>query len=93
MPLAAAVPPAEVVRTGEPEFLTTREDVRDRFDAILEAVPDAGSVAVLPLNAGDHQLGALGVCFAFERPLSPDDREFLAALGGVSGLALARTPR
>lgn len=93
VPLAAPVPPADVVRTGEPEFLTTRDDVRERFDAILEAVPEAGSVAVLPLNAGDQPLGALGVCFADERPLSPDDREYLAALGGVSGLALARDPR
>ena len=93
VPLAAAAPPADVVRTGEPEFLTTRDDVRERFDAILRAVPDAGSVAVLPLNAGDHHLGALGVCFAEERRLSPDDREYLAALGGVSGLALARDPR
>ena len=93
VPADAAVPPAEVIRTGQPDFLTTRADVRDRFETLLEVVPDAGSVAVLPLTAGDHHLGAMGVCFADERPFSLDDREYLAALGGVSGLALARAPR
>ena len=48
---------------------------------------------MLPLTAGDQHLGALGVCFTEERAFSADDREYLAALGGVSGLALARDPR
>lgn len=78
--------PTEVVRTGRPDFLTTRDEVRDRFGEI----PDAGSVAVLPLAAGGERLGVLGVCFAEERAFTPADREYLAALGGLSALALAR---
>ena len=88
VPLAAPLAPAEVVRTGEPEFIATRADVRSRFDALSEVMPDAGSVAVLPLTAG-----ALAMCFADERAFSSEDREFLAAVGGVSELALARGPQ
>lgn len=90
VPLAAQLPPAQVVRTGEPDFLTTRADVRDRFAELLEAMPDIGSVAVLPLTAGEERLGVLGVCFTEERALSIADREYLAALGGISALTLAR---
>ena len=92
VPLAASLPPAEVVRTGRPDFLMTREEVRDRFGVILEVIPEAGSVAVLPLTAGDQHLGALGVCFASERAFNTDEREYLSALGSVSALALARGP-
>jgi hypothetical protein len=88
VPLAAPLAPAEVVRTGEPEFIPTRAGVRSRFDALSEVMPDAGSVAVLPLTAG-----ALAMCFADERAFSSEDREFLAAVGGVSELALARGPQ
>ena len=93
VPLAAVLPPAEVVPTGEPEFLTTCADLRDRFAELLEARPDIGSVAVLPLTAGAERLGVLGLGFADERPLSTADREYLEALGGVCALALARDSR
>jgi GAF domain-containing protein len=84
-----AAPVDEVVRTGRADFLTSRAEVRDRFGEIL----DAGSVAVVPLAAGEERLGVLGVCFADERAFTPADREYLAALGGLSALALARDDR
>jgi GAF domain-containing protein len=93
VPLTAPMAPAEVVRTGEPDFAMTRADVRDRFDALLEVMPEVGAVAVLPLSAGEHHVGALAMSFADERPFSADDRAYLAAVGGVSGLALARGQR
>ena len=56
-------------------------------------MPDIGSVAVLPLAAGDTRLGVLGVSFADERALSAADREYLAALSGITALALAHPTR
>jgi GAF domain-containing protein len=81
--------PLDTVASGEPDFLPTRAAVRDR----LGPVPDAESMALLPLGAGDDCLGLLGVSFADERKLSPDDRDYLAAIAGLSGLALTRTSR
>jgi GAF domain-containing protein len=39
--------------------------------------------------AGDRRIGVLGACYADERLFSEEDREYLAALAGISGLALA----
>ena len=89
--LAAPLPPAEVARSGEPEFLTTREEIGERFADLAEAVPQAGAAAVLPLTAGDERIGVLGLCFADERAFAAADREYLAALGGISALTLARS--
>jgi GAF domain-containing protein len=88
--LAAPLPPARVVRSGEPDFMSTRADVRNRFAGFLELMPDVGAVAVLPLTAGDERIGVLGVGFAEERAFSAADREYLTALGGISALTLAR---
>jgi len=93
VPLDTQLPLADIVSTGRPDFLPTRSDVRDRLAPMLEAAPDVGSVALLPLGAGEQCLGVLGVSFADERALSDDDREYLAAIAGLSSLALARAGR
>jgi GAF domain-containing protein len=74
----------EAPLTATPGFLTTRADVRSRFDVL------AGAAAVLPLAAAERPVGALIVSFAHEREFSDGDRAYLAAVGGVAGLALAR---
>ena len=81
-----AVEPLSLPAVAQPDFLPTRNAVRDRFDA----APDAGSAALLPLAAGDRCLGVLGVAFEDERALSTEDRGYLAALAGIASLALAR---
>ena len=88
--LAASGAPAKVVQTGEPDFLPTRADVRDGFEALLEDRPAVGAVALVPLSAGDSPIGALAICFDDERAFSAHDREYLTAVGGIAGLALAR---
>lgn len=93
MPLDEQPSLSQVMGTGDPDFLPTRRDVRDRFAPMLEVVPNLGSIALLPLAVGEQRLGVLGVCFADERVLSTEDREYLAALAGVSSLALARDGR
>ena len=85
VPLDAEVPVARVARSGKGDYLATRADVRDGFAPVRATAPDAGSVALLPLTDG-----VLGVCFTDEQALSPEDREYLTALAGISGLALAR---
>jgi GAF domain-containing protein len=78
--------PAEVA----PDFLLTRADLPDRLDALLEDQPDVVAVALLPLTAGDAEIGALALCFTDERAFSTQDRDYLMAVGGVAGMALAR---
>ncbi len=54
------------------------------------ARPDVGAVALLPVTAGGHRIGVLGACFHDEQRFTVEDHEYLAALAGISGLALAR---
>jgi GAF domain-containing protein len=88
VPLDAPLAHAEVARAAEPRFLTSRSAVRDGFG--LDAAPDVGSVALLPVRAGGRCLGVLAACFRDERTFSDEDREYLEALAGMSGLALRR---
>jgi GAF domain-containing protein len=88
VPLDAPLAHAEVARAAEPRFLTSRSAVRDGFG--LDATPDVGSVALLPVRAGGRCLGVLAACFRDERTFSDEDREYLEALAGMSGLALGR---
>jgi GAF domain-containing protein len=88
MPMDAALAPARVARTGEAAFLTSRREIGDGFG--LADVPDVASVALLPLSAAGRRLGVLGACFASEQAFPEEDREYLAALAGISGMALAQ---
>jgi hypothetical protein len=85
VPLDAEVAVAHVARSGQADYLATRADVEGGFAPLPAAAPDAGSLALLPLTDG-----VLGVCFSDERALSSEDREYLTALAGISGLALSR---
>ena len=88
MPIDGPLAPARVARTGEAAFLSSREEIGDGFG--LGDVPQVGSVALLPLTAAGRRLGVLGACFASEQAFPEEDREYLAALAGLSGLALAQ---
>ena len=86
--LDAPLAHAQVARDGEATFLASHQDVRAGF--ALDAEPDVGAVALLPVTAGGHRIGVLGACFHDEQRFTVEDHEYLAALAGISGLALAR---
>jgi GAF domain-containing protein len=75
-------------RVAEPVFLSSRDDVRAAFG---HDVPEVASAALLPVRAGDDRLGVLGACFPDEHEFSEDERDYLQALAGIAGLALARS--
>ena len=75
-------------RVAEPTFLSSRRDVREAFG---RDVPAVGSAALLPVRAGDERLGVFGACFRDEHEFSEDERDYLQALAGIAGLALARS--
>ncbi len=79
---------ARVARDGEAAFLPSQDEVREGF--ALQDAPDVGAVALLPVTAGGHRIGVLGACFHDEQRFTVEDHEYLAALAGISGLALAR---
>jgi signal transduction histidine kinase len=91
-PVSAPVPLAEVVRTGEPIFLESREAWARRYPDLLPLLDSAGHAAnvVVPLVAAGRPVGALGVAFNAPRPFDEGERAFVVAVARQCALALER---
>jgi GAF domain-containing protein len=83
LPLDAPLAAAQAARTGQADFLTSPEAVREQ--CALDSASAVGAAALLPLHGSS---GILGVCFGAEREFTAADREYLTTLAGVSSLAL-----
>jgi two-component system CheB/CheR fusion protein len=91
IPLTAALPVCEVVRTARPL-------VFDTLDAMLAAFPGAlrrdatpyQAWAVIPFVANGCAVGAASFSFSHERAFSREDGELLTAMAGQAALALER---
>ncbi len=92
VPISAAWPGADVLRTGEPLWIESHQEFSARYPHLAEAGANAGveAVAVLPLSADRHPIGALAVSFAQPRAFPPEDQAFLVALAHLSAQTLAR---
>jgi PAS domain S-box-containing protein len=90
--LSAALPLADVVRTGESLVLETREQVIARYPSLAPANARSSMVSwiALPLQAGDAMLGGMVLGFREERRFSADDRTFAETLARLCAQALHR---
>jgi PAS domain S-box-containing protein len=89
-PVAADVPMAHAVRTGEAVWATTPEALEERFPAVREASVPLASIAVLPLASAGSTFGALAISFERPRELDPEERAFLVAATQQAAYALER---
>jgi signal transduction histidine kinase len=91
IPADARYPVAQVVRAGEPLWIRSRAELRERFpDLRTSAVGDPISVACLPMQVKGRCPGALSFAFSHERELSAEDRSFLLVLTRHCAQALER---
>lgn len=95
IPLRQTTVEARAIAAGEPFFCRTREEVLRAsagFEQVVEAV-GAGSIAGLPLRAGERVLGVLLLAFAEERSFDAADRDMLGSIAELSAQALLRGMR
>ena len=87
-----ALPTAEVLRTGQPLFVTTNVEALARFPRDREVVEPVmqGAVASAPLVVEGRVIGAMTLAFAGDREFEGDDRDLLLALARQCALALER---
>jgi PAS domain S-box-containing protein len=79
------------LRSGQPYFLESRSQFLSTFpDERFTPVDDRQAWAVLPLTAGDEQIGACAIGYDSPRTFSADDRTVLTAAAGALAQALAR---
>jgi signal transduction histidine kinase len=90
--LDAAVPVAEVARTGEPVWLADLDDYLRRYPhmARTQSATRSRTMAFLPLPGQRGPVGVLLVAFHEDRHLEEADRAFLTALTHQTALGLER---
>src|SRR5205085_2041154 len=81
----------EAVRTRQPVFFESIEEVRERFPKIADAAEHSSTFtsAILPLMVADKPFGALGLSFMPHR-FDDTERNFLIAVAQQTALALER---
>ncbi|MEU1486844.1 SpoIIE family protein phosphatase [Streptomyces sp. NPDC005752] len=92
MPLRTDYPAAEVVRTGQPIYLASPEEYRQRFPATWPLARDFGrrSWAFLPLISSGITMGAWMAGFRHSVAFSPDERSVLTTVARMLAQALTR---
>jgi signal transduction histidine kinase len=92
MPADVELPVAEVLRTGEPIFIESEQELCKRFPLMqtidVQARP-RGFVA-LPIKLDDRVLAAVGFAFASEVSFDAGTRDYAMAIAGQCALALER---
>lgn len=87
----ADLPGAYALRTGEPVWLESREDLTARFPGLQDFEPGTVSMCAVPFAVGGRRVGVLRLSFIEPRLFDDDERRFLEALGAQCALAFERT--
>jgi signal transduction histidine kinase len=91
--LEDAAPLTHAVRTGEPAWLHSAEEYRERYPGALEDCGAAGSArahVAVPLRQGEEIVGGVEMSFAESTALGVADRAFTLLLAQAAADALVR---
>jgi hypothetical protein len=87
----APLPGARAILTGEPLFLSTEDEVRERFPGAQAGFRRrVGALAALPMKVRHEPIGSLLVWDGRPREWSPSHRALLTGLAAQGGQAIAR---
>lgn len=92
LPLASALPDAEVFRTGAERYFESDAAVRAASPDLARELSASGhrAIAIAPLHGLQGPIGVMTLSFAAPRRFDGDDRELLKALAGQCSHALER---
>ena len=90
-PLDAEVPMSEVIRTGEPLFLTSSRELGERYPALAGQSRDSHALVVVPLAVEGRVFGAMSLSFDRDIEFEPERREMKLTLARQAAQALARS--
>lgn len=91
-PVTAPIPFADVVQTGEPLLVASRDEWATRYPSFIKELNisrDQALVAI-PLIVEGHTLGVMGLSFHESQTFSNNDSAFILALGQQCAQALER---
>jgi signal transduction histidine kinase len=86
------LPVCDAVRTGQPVWLRTPDEMRTSYPSTVGPAFEAGyrASATLPLNVAGTPIGTLGFSFAEDQHFDSDDRDFMLTLAELTAQALER---
>ena len=90
-PLDAGLPMSQVVRTGEPIFISTVIERNELFPELSQRGQEGSALAVLPLAVEGRVFGAMALSFGDEVEFGLERREMKVALARQASQALARS--
>ena len=85
-------PGPEIIRTGKPIFIETRNELLARFPIVkkIEEGRRFGGFAGVPVALGEEVLGALGLGFRRDHMVPPEERGLLLSMAHQAAIALNR---
>jgi PAS domain S-box-containing protein len=91
-PVDPRFPSTQAVRTGEPVFLRSLDEMREQFPTLIETARELGfaASAVLPLVVAGTRVGTLSLNYATPQPFDAGKRAYLAAVAQQCAQALER---
>ena len=89
-PLSADNPMAQSIRTGEPIFTRSAEELGSRFSGLSQSRLVFASLAMVPLLVADRPFGALSLSYGEPREFDERERAMLAAAAEPAAHALER---
>jgi PAS domain S-box-containing protein len=90
-PNIADIPMGDVIRSGQPLFLESRDAVAALYPALAETIKiDHESWVIVPLIGEDGPLGILSFSFGEAHKFHPEEQEFILTLARQCGQALER---
>ncbi len=91
LPMSLDIQLTDAVRTRQPVWISSREEVIERYPAVRQAwITSAGSFAALPLSTGDEPIGVLGLSFPSTREIHAIDQAYILLLTEQASQALER---
>lgn len=89
-PLDAELPMSVAIRSGQPVWTISADELRTRFPALREASVRFASLAVVPLVVEGTPFGALALSFVQQRRFDSEERAFLLAVAQQAAQTLDR---
>ncbi len=90
-PLSSPLPMAEVVRYGQPIFITSKEDLFEKYPFLIGNTVEKLAHAIMPLQVGSECLGSLTFSYSQNKSFPQDEKDYLIALTRQSAQALHRS--
>ena len=91
-PLSRAGPAAQCLRTGEPQWAETRDELRTRYPEIPHIFEELGTnaLATVPLAVAGETVGAVSFTWTDPRHFDAETKAFFLALGRQAAQAVER---